>query len=619
MLPRVALTIAVTVALSFAAGLAAAAGPSAGGTDESVREGPRVLKAGEHGVGRLVPDVAFLDVDGKPGRLAEARGRRVTVVCMTGAGCPLAKKYGPTLADLSKRYADQGAAFVLVNADTNESPDRVRAASATLRGQGLVGRYVHDRTSDLAAALGATSSTEAFVLDAARTLVYRGAVDDQFGLGYALPAPRRNFLIDAINAALDGDEPAVAATTAPGCALDAKAAPGTSPASAVTYHNRVSRIVQQNCQECHRRGESGPFEMNTYGELKDHLAMVRKVVRRGSMPPWFADPKHGHWANDRSLLEGDKADLLAWIDAGAPEGDPADAPAPRRFADGWRIGKPDQVFAVAKPVGVPARGPIPYQHAVIETKLDRDRWVEAIEVRTSQPQVTHHLLVFVAFPAGDPRAKGRPDVMGGLNGYFAALVPNQGVNQFPPGAGKLLPKGARLILQIHYTPDGTAVNDTPRVGVRYAHEQPAHEVVTLAASNQGISIPPGASDHVERASYRFRGPARLLSFLPHSHVRGKGFRYELQYPDGRTEVVLDLPRYDFNWQLEYHLRDPIDVPAGAVLRATAWYDNSKANPANPDPTKRVRYGPQTTDEMMICYFTGYRLPDPADAKADGSW
>ncbi len=577
------------------------------GVEESVREGPRVMTGAEAGVGHLLGDVAFEDLEGKAGRLADYRGEgRTTVICMTGAGCPVAKKYGGTLAELEKRFASRGGmSFLLVNPDAHETAERMRGALDGLRALGFGGRYIVDRDGAIARRLGASSSAEAFVLDGAMTLVYRGAIDDQYGLGYSLPAARRTYLADAIDATLRGEWPAVAATTAPGCALSVGQM--DRPAGAVTYHNRVSRIVQRNCQECHRAGEAAPFGLGTYGEMKDHVAMIKKVVHKGVMPPWFADAKVGHWTNDRTLAAGDRADLLAWIEAGAPEGDVKDAPLARSFVEGWLIGKPDQVFAVASPVSVPAKGPIQYKNVVVATGLTEDKWVSAVEVRVSQPQVVHHVLVFVKYPHEDARGAAQPDVQGGLGGYFAALVPNQGSVRYPAGAAKLLPKGAVLVFQIHYTPDGTAVEDTPKVGVIYAERAPEHEVVTQAVATRNFLIPPGEGNYVVRAQYQFKGPARLLTFMPHGHVRGKAWRYELAYPDGRTEVVLEVPRYDFNWQVEYHLREPIDVPAGTVLRGTAWYDNSDKNPANPDPTKWVRYGQQTTDEMMIGYFTGYAL------------
>ena len=546
----------------------------------SVREGPAVLDPREAGVGRLVPDVELTNGEGKRTRLSEFRGRPV-VLCVTGRDCPVSRRYGPVLAALKDEYGKRGVAFAFL-----------------------------DAKEPALAALGARSSTDCFVLDAARTLVYRGAVDDQFGLGYSLPNPRRQFLRDALDAVLFSARPAVEATSAPGCELPAGAA--AAPAAAapeVTYHNRVSRIVQRYCIECHRAGENGPFELTTYDQVREHLATIKRVVRRGTMPPWFADPNVGHWTNDRSLSEADREDLLKWIDSGAPAGDGRDAPVERQFVDGWKIGKPDAVFETPYAFKVPATGAMDYQRVMVQTHLPEDRWVTAVEVRPSSPAVVHHVLVFLVYPPNHPRLGEQPRYRDGLDGYFAGLVPGQGHVVFPRGVARFIPKDAILVFQIHYTPNGTATEDRPKVGMVFSDGPPEHELSTRGAFNTRFQIPPGADNHPVSATHLFRFPVRLLAFNPHSHVRGKAFRYEMLYPDGRSETVLDVPRYDFNWQTEYFLREPLDVPSGTRLKVTAWYDNSEKNPANPDPKATVRFGDQTWDEMMIGYFSGYRLPE----------
>jgi thiol-disulfide isomerase/thioredoxin/mono/diheme cytochrome c family protein len=595
---------AVAAAGWVARGDAPAAGPTPVDSAESpVREGPAPLDPRAQGVGRLVADVELKDLDGKPLRLASFRGRPL-VVFMTSPDCPVARKYLPVLAAIEKEFAERGVAFVAVNAKGADSAPAMREALAAA---GFGGPCAVDPTGALAAALGAVSSTDAFVLDAARTLAYRGAVDDQFGLGYALPKPRRQFLRDALAAVLSGNRPAVEATSAPGCVLEAPKPAAAAAGAAVTYHSRVSRIVQRNCADCHRAGENGPFTLTSYQDVKENLATIRRVVRRGVMPPWFADAKVGHWANDRSLSPADRDDLLAWIDAGAPEGDAADAPVEPKFAAGWKIGQPDAVFETPYPFKVAATGAMEYQRVLVQTHLPEDRWVTAVEIRPSSPAVVHHVLVFVSYPPDHPRLGEQPRYKDGLDGYFAGLVPGQGHVVYPPGVAKFIPRDALLTFQIHYTPNGTPTEDRPRIGMVFSKGPPEHELSTRGAFNTKFKIPPGDGNFEVTASHLFQFPVRLLSFNPHSHVRGKAYRYEAVYPDGRTETVLEIPRYDFNWQLEYFLREPLDLPAGTRLKVTAWYDNSEKNPANPDPKATVHFGDQTWDEMMIGYFSGYRL------------
>jgi hypothetical protein len=300
-------------------------------------------------------------------------------------------------------------------------------------------------------------------------------------------------------------------------------------------------------------------------------------------------------------------DLVQWVQAGCPEGDPKDAPLPMSFVEGWRIGKPDLVLESPVAQKVPARGAIRYRYVKVPTHLSEDKWIRAVEVRPSASEVVHHLLVFIQLPPGDPRARLYNSMRGGLNGYFAGMVPGQAAVSFPEGTAKLLPKGATLIFQIHYTANGKEMEDRPRIGFKFADKAPEHEVLTQAAANKSFLIPPNDSNYEVTASHTFFRPVRLLSVNPHSHVRGKAFKYELFYPDGRSEVLLNLPRYDFNWQIEHQFATPVDVPAGSRLQVTAWYDNSTGNPANPDPSKAVKFGEQTWEEMMIGYFTGYVL------------
>jgi mono/diheme cytochrome c family protein len=454
--------------------------------------------------------------------------------------------------------------------------------------------------------LKADSTTDVFVLDAARTLVYRGAVDDQYGFGYALPKPRKAYLIDALEAVIAGNDVAVKATSAPGCDLPVKLQEPPAAAANVTWHNRVSRIVQNNCQECHRPGEPAPFPLITYEDVEDNLATIRRVVQKKIMPPWFAEGGPAIWANHRALSDEDREALLDWIAAGAPVGDHNDAPLARKWVDGWRIGTPDAVYSVEQPIKVAAQGVMDYQHVMVKTNLTEDKWVRAVEVRGTQPQVIHHILVFVVYPKAHPRATEQPRIRGGLTGYFAGMVPGAGVSEFPDGTAKFLPRGASLVFQIHYTPNGETVEDAPRIGVVFADE-PEHEVMTRAAFNRRFRIPPGAADHAVEGVYMFEQSQRIFSFSPHSHLRGKAFKYELIDAAGNSRTVLHVPNYDFNWQLVYQLRQPIDVPAGTRLKVTGSYDNSPDNPANPDPTKWVTFGEQTSDEMMIGYFTSHPI------------
>jgi len=575
-----------------------------GATDGSgdpapVRVAPEVLDPRDHGIGRLLPDFEFVDVNGDRGRLSDYAGNRATVIAMHSVDCPLSKKFTPKLARLQEQYGDKGLAVLLVNPTQATTAEQVEAFREEYGLDSV--RYVLDADQKIAATLRATSTTDAFVIDASRTLRYRGAVDDQYGLGYVLDAPRRTYLMDAVLAALDRRLPGVAATSAPGCALEIDAKPVAS-SSEITYHNRVSRILQQNCQKCHRPGEVGPFPLLSYEDAVRNKGMMKYVVSNELMPPWFASGSDHEWGNDQSLSERDREDLLAWIDAGCPKGDPKNAVAAVQWTEGWQIGEPDLIVETPRVFRVPAEGSIPYQYTKVRLPLEEDRWVQAMEIRAGAPEVVHHVLVMVKYPRRHPKDLEQPDFMDGLGGYFAVMVPGQGPTVFPEGTAKFLPRGSTLIFQMHYTPVGKERFDQTKMAFVFADEEPLHEVKTRGVAEVRFAIPPGADNHAVTARHRFNHDTTMLSLFPHMHLRGKAFRYELEYPDGEKETLLDISRYDFNWQLLYRFRDPIDVPAGSVLTVTGWFDNSKDNPANPDPNKTVYFGEQTWEEMMIGYF-----------------
>ena len=234
--------------------------------------------------------------------------------------------------------------------------------------------------------------------------------------------------------------------------------------------------------------------------------------------------------------------------------------------------------------------------------------MQAFEIRPTAPQVVHHVLVFIRYPTDHPRAHEQPRARGGVDGYFAAMVPGQGAHTFPEGTARFLPRGSTLLFQVPYTTNGQAGKDRTKLGLIFAPKRPVHEMRSTGIHNTHLSIPPGAANHTQAASRVVPVRGRIYSFAPHMHLRGKAFRYEAVFPDGRRTVLLDIPRYDFNWQLNYQLAEPIDVPAGTRLHAMAWYDNSANNPANPDPSKTVPWGEQTWEEMLIGYVDWHPLP-----------
>ncbi|MGI9013271.1 MAG: redoxin family protein [Phycisphaerales bacterium] len=560
-------------------------------------------------IGERVPNVELTTLSGRATTLhKEARDAAVLVVALRDTGCPLCQKYLPRLEEIRDRYRDHAVQLLFVNVSAVNSVEDVVADANRLGGEGW---YVHSVQGELAGALGAQRTTDVFVLDKAATLVYRGAIDDQHGIGFSTDSPRNTFLIDAIDATLQGERPAVEVTFAPGCELEADVAQEEAPDfdSHITYHNRISRIVQRNCTDCHRAEGAAPFPLETYEHVFGRRKMIGYAIANDIMPPWHAGPGSRAFANDRSLSQRDRSAVEAWIAAGGPAGEAADAPLPRNYTTAWQIGEPDAVVTIDTPLSVPAQGTVRYRYHYVKTDFPEDRWISRMEIRPTHPEVVHHILVFLEDPQqeGEDRRDVQRRWQGGLQGYFAGLVPGQATTVYPEGMAKRLPAGAWLKFQIHYTPNGTAVEDQPELGFVFADGPPARELRTASAMTTEFQIPPDAANYKVVAEQRFSRDVMLYSFAPHMHVRGKAFRYELIKPDGDVELLLDIPGYDFNWQTRYKLRDPIAVAAGSRLRATAWYDNSENNPANPDHTQRVRFGEQTWEEMMIGYFEYWRV------------
>ncbi len=567
---------------------------------EPIKQAPKLIDHRQWRVGALIDDVRFMDTDGKAGMLSDYKGK-VLVIAITNASCPICKKFAPTLNELHAAWAEKGVAFLLLNPMEHETLEDCKGA---VKRYGFKARYVHDPKGTMARALKADTTGDCFVLDGARTLRYRGAVNDQYGFGYSLDEPRINYLNNALADVLAGREVYAPATWAPGCELDLEP---SEPSGEITWHNRVSRIVQANCESCHRAGENGPFELVTYGDVKGNRAMIKRQVSQRLMPPWFANPEHGEWANDRRLSDVDRSALIAWIDNGCPEGDANEAVAPRKWAKGWMIGEPEVVIELPEVEKIPRKGKVEYQYQQVITAFGEDRWVQAMEIRPTSPQNVHHVLVFLEFPKDHPRRSEQPNDRGGLNGYFMGMVPGLGHIAFEPGFGKFIPKGATLHFQLHYTTNGEDAEDRTKLGIIFCKEKPKVEITTKGIANPFFSIPPGADNHEVKSSFVLDKKMRVLSFSPHMHVRGKAYKYVALLPDGTERILLDVPRYDFNWQLLYVLREPIDLPKGTKITCTGWFDNSDKNPANPDPKATVRFGEQTWEEMQIGYVNWHPI------------
>jgi thiol-disulfide isomerase/thioredoxin len=548
-------------------------------------------------------------IDGKPWSLdADCKDKKAVVVVFIGTQCPINNAYMPKLVELEKEYRDKGVQFVAINANAHDTLETIQKHAKKF---GLTFPVLRDDKDLIANRFGAERHPTAFLLDGEHKIRYEGRIDDQYGIGYNRPAPTRRDLALAIDEVLASKEVSKAKTAVEGCFITK--APTAKPADVgITYAKDVSRILQNRCQECHRPGQIGPMPLLTYDDASSWAQMIREVVEEQRMPPWHADPKIGHFANDRRLSAAERKTLLAWIDAGCPQGDDKDLPAAKKYTEGWTIGQPDAVFTFKDPVTIPAKSVksvLPYKLVVIETNFDEDKWIQAVEAKPGNHTVVHHIIVYMA--QGGKREKIKADGIG--SGLLVAYAPGDLGATFAPGAAKKLPKGAVLAFQMHYTPAGSEQIDRSSIGLVFAKEPPKAEVKTRAVAQQVFAIPAFAENHKVVSKTTFDKDAILYSMFPHMHLRGKDFQFEVVYPDNKRETLLSVPHYDFGWQSNYILQNPLRLPAGTRIECTAHFDNSAKNPNNPDPSRFVTWGEQTWHEMMIG-FMDYSYAEGTAAK-----
>jgi hypothetical protein len=388
-------------------------------------------------------------------------------------------------------------------------------------------------------------------------------------------------------------------------------------APAPTFYRDVLPILEQHCQSCHRVGEIAPMPLVTYDQTRPLAQLIADDARARKMPPWFADPRVGHFANDPSLSPREIDTLAAWAAANAPAGNPADAPPPHRWAADWNIPQPDLVIRMPKPVAIPALCDIEYTYEIVPTGFTEGKWVQMSEIRPSSRANVHHGVVYirppdspwlrhapigVPFTASDMKNDAdRSDTKTTKADILLVYAPGSSPDHWPDGMAKFIPAGSDLVFQMHYTSRDRATVDQTSVGIVFAKQPPAKRVLTLQLTNSSFVIPPGVDDYRVEVRGSLPNDALLLSFFPHMHLRGKRFEYNILRADGTIEPLLRV-NYDFYWQLSYRLPQPMPLKAGTVLQAVAWYDNSKNNPHNPDPTSAVYWGDQTYDEMMVGFF-----------------
>jgi mono/diheme cytochrome c family protein len=376
------------------------------------------------------------------------------------------------------------------------------------------------------------------------------------------------------------------------------AVPARAADTPVTFTKDVAPILYKSCVECHRPTMFAPMSLLTYDDARPYARSIKQRVVSRIMPPWGADPAHGEFKNDPRLSQAEIDTIAAWVDGGAVKGNDADLPKAPQFAEGWTIGKPDAVFTMEEEYDIPATGVIPYQYLRVPTHLTEDKWIQAIEIRPSANAQVHHVLAYTQ-PAGQPINQG--GALGPTN--IGGVTPNKPGITFEPGVARLLRGNSDLIMQMHYTTNGKPAKDRTRIGVIYAKQPPTKLQAGGMVLQPRFVIPAYDGNAEVKGTTKLERDTVMTSLTPHMHVRGKDMTYIAHYPDGTDEILLSVPKYDFNWQISYELKTPKVLPKGTIVEVIAHFDNSAANKFNPDPSKDVKWGDQTFEEMMIGFWS----------------
>lgn len=575
-------------------------------------------------IGKKIDSLAFKDEKGNVVALKEMTGKKAFVVVFLSFDCPVSNSYSQPLSDLAKAYAAKGVAFFGV-CPCDEGPATIARQASDYR---LAFPVYKDFDLAAADALKAAITPEAFVLDHNLVVRYRGRIDDAYHARLKKnPEVTRHDLRQALDEVLAGQPVSRPATEAIGCPV-ARERTGKSADGKVTFHRDVLPILQNHCQSCHRPGAVGPFSLMTYRQASNWATDIKDFTQTRRMPPW--KPAEGlAFHNERRLSERDIATLAAWVDADAPEGNPKDAPPPVKFTEGWQLGEPDLVLTPSEDTIVGASGRDHFRCFVLPTNLPEDRYVAAIEVKPGNPRIVHHALLFV-----DATCQGRrlekqekdrvqkDDEIDRGPGYSVAMgvgfipqgglggwAPGQLARRLPEGTGYYLPRGADVVMQLHYHRNGRVERDRTAIGLYFAKKPVSKRFHGgVIPGRLLLGIPPDVANFKVTGSLpspgmHFPNDFTLHSIMPHMHMLGKEIKVVMRPPEGDPVTLIHIKDWDYNWQETYFLKEPLLVKAGTRFEVEAIYDNSSKNPNNPfNPPRRVFFGEQTTNEMCFVFL-----------------
>lgn len=542
-----------------------------------------------------VGNFMLLDQNGRAHELYYHRDAEAVVIMVQGNGCPIVRNAIGDLQALAENYGPRGVRFFMLNSNLQDDRDSIAAEAA---GYGIELPVLIDDAQLVGEMLGVVRTAEVFVIDPdGWQLVYRGPMHDRITYEHQKAAADQTWLADTLDAMLAGQPVPAVSRDAVGCLVNFPQR--SADHAAISYADTVAPILKDRCVVCHSPGGIGPWAMTSYDMVRGFAPMIREVLLTNRMPPWHADPHVGQWQGDRAISRADKQTLVHWIEAGSPRGggpDPLAEVGP--VSTDWPLGEPDLVIELPA-FEIPASGVVDYKFPVVRNPLDEGVWIEAATIIPGDRAVVHHVLAGSS-ETFDPDAEDEESV---FENYIIGYAPGAESYRMPPGTGVYVAPGGAYQFQMHYTPTGRATTDRTRMGLYFAATPPDNFLRHQVVLDPTIRIEPESPYHTEAAYHQFTRDAVLYTLFPHAHYRGRSSTFELQYPDGHSELLLSVPAYDFNWQRGYDFVEPKAVPAGSRLVHRTVYDNSAQNPANPDPSRTVPWGLQSWDEMLYGAFS----------------
>ncbi len=568
-----------------------------------------------------VKEFALRDLDGQLHTVAEWADRPAVVLAFLGPNCPVSRNSLDDLNALARDFGQKRVLFLAIDPTPGTTPNRAAKAWA---GRTPAFPVLLDSRHRVSRQAGVDETPTAVVVLPDGQVIYRGPIDDRIGAdGKPQSGPSRPVLCSAIEAILGDEMPAETLVAAHGTPIAPIPAESLDGGERITFNKHVAPILWNNCARCHRPGNIGPFSLLTYRDARKRAGFIREVTESGQMPPWKAHPGAGVFLDAPRLSVLEKATLARWAETGCDEGDRADLPPMPSFQDGWELGPPDLVLTMPEPLDLPAGGFDMYRAFALPVPLDHPETIVGVEFHPGNRRIVHHIRIHMD-QTGDARRRDESDPGPGFAGWRGRTVmelPYPGLGGWTPGmtprftpkgAGRALPTGSDIVLQIHYHPTGKAELDQSSVGLYFARQPVTRRMAGFSICTDRIDIPPGAKRHSLIQAARLKTDVRLYTVVPHAHYLCREFRLAATLPDGRIRPLLWIQDWDFDWQDQYRFARPVKLPKGTILTFAAYFDNSEDNPRNPNkPPKRIRYGVESQDEMCACHLEF--LPEGAGA------